>query len=369
MGGNDLKQAERLYRSKKYSKVLGILEPQVFRYRESFRFFYLLGMSCLKTGDYGGAYSYLQRALNIRSGDTKTLLGIAAVHLRRQETAEAIRIWFEIIDKEPKNPHANRGLKLLRKNADSDKLVEFTESRKFNSILPNERNFRPLFFGLAALVLATAGVFFYPYASDFVKDRFLDKRQEITRLDLQIEESYSGTAPESTDSVKFSFEEKEIKKKYRRILEAFHNYNDNLARREINRLMHSNASKEVRSKLTLLEGHIRTPSFGELSTNFSYEKVSQSPELYEKCHVIWKGRVSNLKVGSDAIRFDFLVGYETEKVVKGIVPVTVPFAVDINPAYPIEILGRVRLRENGISLEAQSIHQFSQPEEKQEEKE
>lgn len=360
MGGNDLKRAERLYRAKKYSKVLQLLEPQVFRYRESFRFFYLLGMSCLRTGDFGGGHSYLQRALSIKPGDINSQLGLAAIHLRRQETSEALRIWFQVLDDDPKNRFANRGLKLLRKNVAADKLIELTESSKLSSLIPTERSFLPLV-GVSTLILiAAAGFVLYPLVAGYVEERFSSKRQEIQRLDLQIEDSYSS---DSLVSAEISLEEKEIEKIYHRIVDHFHRYEDNLAQREINRLLLSNASKEVKGKLRILEGHIRTPSFSSITTNFSYKEVAKNPELYRNCFVVWKGRVSNLRVDEDAIRFEFLVGYETEKVVEGIVPVIVPFAVDIDPAYPIEVLGRIELRDNGIRLRAESLHQFSSEEE------
>ncbi|MFP4178628.1 MAG: tetratricopeptide repeat protein [Spirochaetaceae bacterium] len=362
MGGNDLKKAEGFYRRKKYSKVLQLLEPQVFRYRESYRFFFLLGMSCLRTGDFGGGYSYLQRALSIKPGDRKALLGIAAIHLRRQETSEALRHWFQVLDDDPKNRYANRGLKILRKNVDSDHLVKLTESSKINALVPGERSFIPFVAALSFAGILAAGVLLYPVIEEYVENRFFSRREEISSLNLSIENSF---ADESDSSGEYSMEEKEIKKSYSRVEELFHEYKDNLARREINRLLLSNASKEVKGKLALLESHIRTPTFSTLTDNFSYKEVSQNPELYEKCHVIWRGRVSNLSIDEDAIRFDFLVGYETEEVVEGIVPVTVPFAVDINPGYPIEVLGQVELRESGLRLRARSIHQFSNENERE----
>ncbi len=357
MGGNDLKKAERLYRAKKYSKLLQLLEPQVFRYRESFRFFFLLGMSCLRTGDFGGAYSYLQRALSIKPSDVHSLLGLAAIHLRRQETSEALRIWFQVLDEEPGNRQAKRGLKLLRKNVDADKLKDLTESSKINSLIPVERNYLPLFLSSTVLALVLAAFLLYPLIDDIVSERFIEKRPEIRDLELRIEEGYRSDEIISAD---IEMNEKEIEKTYKRIVELFHDYRDNRAQREINRLLMSNASKEVKAKLRLLEGHIREPSFSTIRGDFGYREVSENPELYENCYVSWRGRVSNLRVDEDAIRFEFLVGYETEKVVEGIVPVRVPFAIDIDPAYPIEVLGQVQLRSSGIRLEAISLHQFSQ---------
>jgi tetratricopeptide (TPR) repeat protein len=361
MAGNDLKRAAKLYHAGKYSQAIQVLEAQVFRYRESFRFFYVLGMSCLYTGDFGGAYSYLHRALNIKPSDTAAQLGLAVVYLRRGETQEALKIWFNILDRDPKNRQAARGLKLLKRHIEPDAFVEFTESKKIHSLLPKDRTRRPyLTAALLIAVLGLSGIFAFPYLIGFYTEMTRDEpRQNIAALDLSVE-SYQSS--EVQERVRFRFEEEELRSRYRRIIDLFHEYRDNLAQREINRLQLSNASPELKQKLTLLEEYIRTPSFGSLQTEFRYREVAENPQLYEDCYVIWKGRVSNLSVGRERISFDLLVGYETEQVVEGIVPVELDYAVQIDPAFPIEILGRIETSGNSFKIMAHSVHQFSMEE-------
>src|SRR6056297_2320936 len=130
MGGNDLKKAEKLFRRGKYTQVLQLLEAQIFRYRQVYQFYHILGMSCLHTGDYSGASSFLQRALSIRPGSVNTLLGLGVVHLKQQKTSEALKDWFEVIDQDPKNKYAKRGLSAVRKLSDPDELISFTDSNK-----------------------------------------------------------------------------------------------------------------------------------------------------------------------------------------------------------------------------------------------
>ena len=109
-----LKKADRLFASGRYSDVIHLLEPQVYMYREHPRFYYLLGMSCLQVGDFGGAYSYLSRSGQLAPDDVDSLLGLAAVHLRRNETQDALRLWLDVLDVDPRNPQARRGLAALR---------------------------------------------------------------------------------------------------------------------------------------------------------------------------------------------------------------------------------------------------------------
>src|SRR6056297_1367120 len=102
-GQKTLSRAERLLRARKYSEVISLLESQVFLNRDNFTFYRLLGTACLYVGDFGGAHSYLQRAEHIKPGDVQVELGLAAVHLRRREVAEALGLWLSVLDRDPNN--------------------------------------------------------------------------------------------------------------------------------------------------------------------------------------------------------------------------------------------------------------------------
>ncbi len=401
MGGNDLKKADKLYRRKKYTQILQLLESQIFRYRQSFQFYYLLGMACVYTGDFSGGESYLQRALSLKPGNKNALLGIAAVHLKQQKTSEALKDWFEVIDQDPKNRQANRGLAVVRRHADPDELIAFTDSNKLYKLLPREHRIGTSSIILIILaVLIGIGVLFYPLYGDYLSNLSSlsklsnigsqkVKRPEISKLDLTVENytateqgqssvgrtmetNKTGQSPDSSSSdqassrmpvVLFEMDRKEIKTHYEKLITHFNNYEDNLAQREINRLLLSNASTELKNKVSTLSTYTRTPSFDSLKNNFTYENVKEEPRVYQNCFVIWKGRVSNLVVNESAIRFDLLVGYETEKVLEGIVPVQLTFGAHIDPAFPIEVLGKIQTNGRDITLTAESIHQFIPEEE------
>jgi hypothetical protein len=367
MGGNDLKKAYKLYRRGKYTQILQLLESQIFRYRQSFQFYYLLGMSCLYTGDFSGAESYLQRALSLKPGNTHALLGIAAVHLKQQKTSEALKDWFEVIDKEPKNRHANKGLAVVRRHADPDELIAYTDSNKLYKLLPNEKSVGAG--TLVSLVIAGligAGVLFYPLYAPYIEKVVTPQvqRPEIAELDLAVNSYITETSAGDTGELssqaapQFELNRKELKDTYDEVVRYFNSYKDNLAQREINRILLSNASNELKNKVSTLETYTREPSFDTLSHNFPYREVRNQPMLHRNCYVIWKGRVSNLQVGETSINFDMLVGYETEKILEGIVPVELDFAAHIDPAFPIEVLGRVQPENGNIRLQANSIHQF-----------
>jgi hypothetical protein len=155
----------------------------------------------------------------------------------------------------------------------------------------------------------------------------------------------------------FILNEKEIRQALKTAQDLFDQYRDNEARREINRLKYSNASEQVKQKALLLEGYLKNPDITSISSNFTYAEIIGNPRLYENCYILWKGRFSNLRFTEELITFDFLVGYEKSQVLEGIVPVQLKFPVKLNPAYPLEMLGRVEvINEAAIRLQAVAVH-------------
>ncbi len=355
MRNKSLKKASKLFSNRKFNRVLQMLEPQVFRYRQNFDFFYLLGMSCLNTSDYGGGYSYLQRAIDIKPNDINTLAGLALVHLKRQENSEALQYWFRILDIEPGNRLAKKGLEILKRYPRQEDLIEYLESGKYSTLLPKNRRTQSIVraFFVTIVLLTVVAISSISIFNLFIK-------HEINRPGIDsIEINRFGSVIDSNIHSTYQFNDKEIRKLFETIRRYFDNYQDNLAMREINRLLLSNADNRTKEKTLLLSSYITIPGFTTLKTNYTYQDFIKEPELYENCYVHWKGKLSNLAVSEELISFDFLVGYEDEKVLEGIIPVTLNFAARIDSSFPIEILGKIVTTSVGTAtLEAVSVHQF-----------
>jgi hypothetical protein len=336
-----LKKAERLFASGRYSDVIRILEPQVFMYREHPRFYYLLGMSCLRMGDFGGAYSYLSRGAQLAPDDTDALLGLAAVHVRRNETQDALRLWLEVLDVDPKNPQARRGLSLLRSAETQAEVQETFRDERLSRVLP-AKPFplrKTLLWGGGAVAVGVAVVLAFLVPWSQLLDRGAESDREGAEI-LQVD-----TAGEQliqyTGDFRYVLTEREVERLFDDIREYFHDGQDNLARRAINRLLHSNASAELKERALLLTDYLREPGFTTFGENFPYQEVSTEPWLYEGCYVRWRGRAANVTVGDDAITFDLLVGYENEQVLEGVVPVRLDFAARVESAMSVEVIGEV----------------------------
>ena len=353
----DLKKAAKLYKRSKFPQVIRLLEPQIFRYRQNYDFFYLTGMSCLNTGDLGGAGTYLQRGLGLKPNDPKANLGLALVYLKRQDIQEAIRCYLEVIDTDPGNKVAARGLTLLQKNASPSQVFELIESRRLERLLPDagKRRMPALLPGAAAVILlAAAAILASKYTNIFGGEPAV-REPSVEMLSLDD----LGGIVDFSGEYNYMLTEKEIEQTFASVKNYFSRFLDNLARREINRLLGSNASFAVKEQARTISSYIPVPDFTTVTDPFEYTIVAADPFLYSDTYVVWTGKLSNLSASTEQITFDLLVGYENNQLLLGIVAVKLKFAVSLNDGDAIEVLGRVKVAENkGFFLEAISIHKL-----------
>jgi hypothetical protein len=150
--------------------------------------------------------------------------------------------------------------------------------------------------------------------------------------------------------------EEEINRTFDEIKEYLLEYRDNLAIREINRIMLSNASAYVKEKAALLKTFARIPNFATIVDPFPFSEVITSPALYQDCYAVWTGKTANVVVDETLIRFDLLVGYQDEKALLGIIRVDFDFAVQLEEGQAVEVLGRIVVEGERISLKGVSIH-------------
>lgn len=345
MKDQGLKKAERLFASARYSEVIHVLEPQVFMYRETPRFYYLLGMSCMYMGDLGGAYSYLSRSAQLEPEDPNALLGLAAVHVRRNETQDALRLWLDVLDVQPRNPQARRGLAVLREAQNQAEVQRNFSDAKIRRFLPERTlSLRRLLLpaaGGTVVAAVAAAVLFVPWA-DLASQLFSQTPQEqreggeILAVETEGEQliQYSG-------EFRYVLTDEEVGELFEEIRGHFHEGRDNLAQREINRLLLSNASADLKERAMMVTDYLREPGFTDFEHNFSYGEVTEEPRLYDGCYVKWSGRAANVDVGEEAIRFDLLVGYENGRVLQGVVPVRLDFGARVESGMSIEMIGEI----------------------------
>jgi tetratricopeptide (TPR) repeat protein len=333
-----LKKALLLTKQKKYDESIKLLEAEIFRYQDSYGYYHILGLTCLYAGDFGGAFTYFTRAKNIKFREPPTLLGLAALFLRRGETDRALDLYLDVQDMDPKNRTARRALGVIRKYGGTDELNAWLVQGKLGSLYPplprTGISIKPLPLIIAGIVLASAivvvaGITMLP----------VDRRggYEVSIL----EKTEREHPVEMGGAYRYILTGKEVLSHYNRARELFNKHQDEAARRELNRILESNASTAVKNKARLLRDYLETPGFDTLKDRFTYAEVAADPLLYRDCHVLWRGSAANLRTGDDRAGFEFLVGYDTRTVMEGTVTVELDFPAEINTAEPLEVLGRV----------------------------
>jgi hypothetical protein len=358
-----LTKAIRLASGKKHGDAIRLLEPEVVRYHDSFNYYYILGSSCLRVGDFGGGYTYFRRAREIKMRNPDVLLGMAVCHLRRGDTERAIDFYLEVQELNPRNRIVKKALAILRKHSGRENLSAWIDSGKIHRLFP--RLLKPsfpwprFFLGIALflILLASAG-------GILLKTGFPDRRRNSERQDMagiRLEREDRDTPVQVGGSYRYILTRDQVLETFEHARTLFTEYRDEAAKVALNRIIESNAAESIKNKARLLISYTEVPGFDTLKDRFSYAEVIQEPILYRDCYVIWQGMATNLDIQEAGFSFDFLVGYNTRRVLEGIVPVAFDFSETVDPERPLEVLGRVvpvlGAGGEGVRLEGVALHQ------------
>jgi tetratricopeptide (TPR) repeat protein len=356
-----LTNAARLSKRRQYGAAIQLLEPEVVRYHDSFRYYYILASSCLYLGDFSGAFTYFKRARDIKMRDPSVLLGMAVLYLRRGDTARAIDFYLEVQELDPANIPAKRALEVIKKYGDPENLEAWIESGKLSRLFPPLPKV-PLAFGdvilpavgLLLIITLGLGIFFK------VKNPSEPKRSGIETASLEREDRVNPV--DVGGSYRYVLTRQQVLDTYDEALDLFTGRRDEAAKVELNRLLESNASESIKNKARILISYTELPGFDNLQDRYSYSEVYQEPWLYRDCYVVWRGMAANVNMLEQQTTFELLVGYDTRSALEGIVPVEFDIAIPVDLERPLEILGKVipassNESQSGIILEGIAIHQ------------
>ena len=249
-----LDRAERLFAAGRYADLIPLLEPQVPVYRESPRFYYLLGASCLRAGDAGGAFTYLKRAEQLAPENIDIELALAALYVRRGETEKAVTSYLAVLERKPGHRAARRALSILRKESSPEALAALVETGKIARLYPKSQRLPPRLIGLLTgvvlcAIIASAVLFLGPTASRLYSVIAAPRvaRPEVAAISLDMADR---AAPVTTGgSFRYLLTDSQTLAAFERAKAYFQQYRDNAALIEINRLLGSNASASIRTRL------------------------------------------------------------------------------------------------------------------------
>jgi hypothetical protein len=358
MARTALDRAESLFRAGRFAELVSLLEPQVPVYRESQRFYYLLGSSCLRSGDPGGGSTYLKRAEQLAPSNADTMLALAALAVRKGETEKAIEYYLRILEDRPGDRRARACLLILRKEGGPEGLARLIETGRIERLYPGRRGL-PRFVPPAAIALAAAAAIYlaWPLAASLVEAATRPRvaRPEVAAVGLSKSDSESPVV--AGGSFRYVLTEKQAISAFESAKDYFQGYRDNAALVEINRLLGSNASAGIKEKAKSLRAFVGKPDFRTIKDAPSYSEAQADPGLYDGCSVVWKGMAANVRAEEGTIAFDFLVGYQEKKRLEGIVPARMAGA-DIPVDRPLEILAVLKAGGRAFSMDCAAIHEL-----------
>jgi tetratricopeptide (TPR) repeat protein len=370
MGRTALDRAERLFALGRFAELISLLEPQVPVYRESQRFYYLLGSSCLRSGDSGGAATYLKRAEQLSPSSVDIMLALAALSVRRGDTERAVEYYLRALEEKPGDRKAAFGLSVLRKEGGQEGLARLSESGRIEALYPGGRPI-PRYLPPAAIVLAAVALIYFGWPlgrSLFeVVSRPRVARPEVASVSLSKAEIEAPIL--SGGSFRYALTEKQALRSFELAKDYFQAYRDNAAIIEINRLSMSNANPAIKEKARSLRAFVGKPDFRTVKDAPSYSVAQRDPALYDGCSVVWKGLAANVRpeaaarpggrTESATIDFDFLVGYQDKKKLEGLVPARIA-GVEVPVDRPLEILATLSSADGTIRMECAAIHELAQ---------
>jgi hypothetical protein len=356
-----LRQAWAFYKQGRFAAALEGLEPQIFRYRENPDFFRMLGLCCLRQGDWKGGETYLERSRQLdEPAHRDVLLGLMAVAARKKDHGEAARIALELLDRNPRDSIAKKSLARLRA-AVADAEERGIDRESLGRWLPGysrggqavRRWLIRIVAGTAVAAGIAAGIW---WGISLVRT----PPPAITRQgsDSFAQPLAGGDEVLVGSGFAVTMTPEEVKQTWQRVQKAFQDYQDSKARYEINRILLSNAIPLVKERARALIPYLHDPDFARAEDSSSYLEVRIAPALYEGCTVRWQGVIANLNMGPKKITFDFLLGYQDGQVVEGIVPVELGFAALLKNSQVVEVLGRVLLRDGKWLVQGTSLREL-----------
>ncbi|MDR0442048.1 MAG: tetratricopeptide repeat protein [Treponema sp.] len=358
-----LGKAARFVKSRDFQSASRILESEENRYYGSHKFYYLYAVTCLYSGDFGGALSFFRQARQIKMKDPDTLLGLAALFLHRMDTVQAVDYYLDVQEIDPGNSIAGRALSVIRKHSSHESLADWLAAGKLKKLYPPVPHAalepKKIVFSLA---IAIAALFLV--SGILVKFRMLPNpfksQQSRPAAEFNLSAQERREPVELGGSYRYILTRNQAVDVYDQALSLFTSYRDEKAKINLNRLLESNASEGLKNKSRLLFAYMEIPGFDTFrhSDNIPYSDVKDEPVLYRDVYVIWRGMATNVKLQENTTSFDFLVGYDTRRTLEGIVPVVFDRPVALNTERPLEVLGKiVPLSSENIMLEGTAIHQ------------
>ena len=350
-----------LAKKRNYEGALTALKYEEERYYGSFKYYYLYGLICLYAGNYAEAHENFNLARKIKINDPNLMLCFAVLYLKRMDTVQAVHYYLEVQELDKNNKLAKKALAVIRKYSSGEALSDWMTENLSKLFPPIPAPFITTKKIInIALILAAAFIVFFGILVNVKAVPNPFRRNQRPTADFVLSNQERKETVQVDGYYKYILTRDQAINLYDKALSLFTSYRDEEAKKSLNRILESNASEGLKSRARLLMDNMQVPGFDNFkkSDNPALADVRSEPVIYRNVHVIWRGMATNVTVTDEGTTFDLLVGYDTRKILEGIVPVVFFSPVSINTEKPLEVLGKITVNASSdIKLEGVAIHQ------------
>jgi len=359
-----LSKAAVLAKKRDFEGAIKLLQDEEDRYNGDFKYYYLYAVISLHAGSFVDALENFRFAERIKLRDPSTKLGIAVYHLKHLNTVKAVDYYLDVQEADPNNRIAKSALAAIRKNSGAEALSDWITPERLTKLYPPipapSLSSKTIFSAAAILAAVFIVVFGILVKVKAIPSPFMTRNERQT-TDFILSSQERSAPIEAGGLYIYILTRDQAVNLYETALSHFQVFRDEAAKKNINKILESNASEALKNKARLLLAYTEVPGFDTFKErdNSSFFEVKNEPALYRDVYVIWKGMATNVEVTDEGTRFDFLVGYDTRTTLEGIVPVFFNIPLALNSERPLEVLGKIALSgaSYDMRLEGVAVHQ------------
>lgn len=278
---------------------------------------------------------------------------IAFLHIRHNEREKAITNWCLALEKNKTNKTARKALDALRKKGSSIILTDDF----FEEVTPKEPFKIPIIFlcktFVLLLVLSILSLLSYMLIKNIIVTLREKNKLEFVELNkIEITDFNTNLLETRKEkNKKYSYSEKEIKTKFERIKKKIVENKAVEAQIEINEILLSNASLNVKLKAEMLKTFILQPDYATFKNVISFEEFIKEKERYKEVYVLWNGVIKNQIIKKDEINFNLFIGDDEKGIIIGIIPVVFKKAHLYKNNDKVHVFGKIMEKNNNYYLE------------------
>ncbi len=343
-----VKEAYRSLRERRYAEAIVILERVLSLGFGDIYILFLLAVSYLYTDQFGKANRFIRKMTEM-DGSYPPLLQLKA-YLQLKSApgqADALKIYLDLLDQYPADPHLNRAKSLISGTGDfvsfqrDARLHDFVELPRPGSKLkkiygamepdngsepPPQRPRRRRVGKLIPLAL-TAGIIaagipaaIYLYNKGLFTGGSEKPHEVIDRVAISGRD-YDLIRTVNRDRVPFFYHSTDtLMKDFESAKRLIKGGEYNQALLLLNRIHNSNANFIVKERTDFLIRFV-TDAGGRVYEKVPFGTVMESPHLYRGFGLELEGRVANLQEKPESATFTLLVNYLDEKKISGVAEV------------------------------------------------